>query len=81
MFSLRSESRKKRLEEEKERLDRIYRRNIKFYIMSLVFVTLTLLLAKRVNPNVDIANPLKVLLALIGGWVIVLVLSFLRRRR
>ncbi|KUK13254.1 MAG: hypothetical protein XD52_1459, partial [bacterium 42_11] len=78
---LRDEKRKARLEEERERLNRIYRRNVKLYIMTLVFVTFVLLLAKRLNPNVDIANPLKVLLALMGGWVMVLFLSFLRRRR
>lgn len=77
---MRNEGRRSRLEEEKERLDRIYRRNIKFYIMSLVFVTLMLLLAKRVNPNVDIANPIKILLALIGGWIVVLILSFIKRK-
>ncbi|MBC7332054.1 MAG: hypothetical protein H5T91_06485 [Synergistetes bacterium] len=78
---MRDEKRKARLEEERERLNRIYRRNVKLYIMTLVFVTFVLLLAKRLNPNVDIANPLKVLLALMGGWVMVLFLSFLRRRR
>ncbi|MCS7233716.1 MAG: hypothetical protein N3C62_05525 [Synergistetes bacterium] len=78
---MRWEKRKARLEEEKERLDRIYRRNVKIYIITLVFVTLMLLLAKRLNPNVDITSPLKVLLALMGGWIILLVLSFLRRRR
>ncbi len=47
--------------------------------MSLVFMTLMLLLAKRLNPGIDISNPIKVLIALIGGWVIILVLTSLRK--
>lgn len=74
------EERRKHLKEEQERLNNIYRKNVKIYIITLIFMAIMLLLAKRLNPGINIGNPLKVLLALIGGWIIVLALAYLRRK-
>jgi len=78
---LRKTRRRAALQEEEERLGRIYRRNIKIYVMSLTLIALTLVLAKRMNPSLDITTPIKILMALIGGWILILVLIWLRGRK
>ncbi|MCD6363781.1 MAG: hypothetical protein J7M13_07295 [Synergistetes bacterium] len=78
---MRKTRRRSTLQEEEERLRKIYKRNIKIYVMSLTLIALTLVLAKRMNPSLDITTPIKILMALIGGWILILVLTWLRGRK
>ncbi len=78
---MRKTRRRTTLQEEEERLRKIYKRNIKVYVMSLTLIALTLVLAKRMNPSLDITTPIKILMALIGGWILILVLTWLRERK